>query len=80
MSTERRVVALVGPRVDDNLTRWAEGMNGSRRISLRSSVSTVGPAVGLAPIRTIDSYDRKLEQEIKRMDPRDLDAMLRDDE
>ena len=25
-------------------------------------------------------YDRKLEQEIKRMDPRDLDAMLRDDE
>lgn len=25
-------------------------------------------------------YDRKLEQEIKRMDPKELDAMLRDDE
>jgi len=25
-------------------------------------------------------YDRKLEQEIKRMDPRDLDALLRDDD
>ena len=24
-------------------------------------------------------YDRKLEREINRMDPRDLDAMLRDD-
>jgi hypothetical protein len=25
-------------------------------------------------------YDRKLEQEIKRVDPRDLDAMLRDED
>jgi hypothetical protein len=25
-------------------------------------------------------YDRKLEREIKRMDPLDLDAMLRDDD
>jgi hypothetical protein len=25
-------------------------------------------------------YDRKLEQEIKRMDPQDLDAMLRDED
>ena len=25
-------------------------------------------------------YDRKLEREIKRMDPRDLDAMLREDD
>lgn len=25
-------------------------------------------------------YDRKLEQKIKRMDPKDLDALMRDDE
>ena len=25
-------------------------------------------------------YDRKLEREIKRMDPRDLDTMLREDD
>jgi hypothetical protein len=25
-------------------------------------------------------YDRKLQQELKRMDPHDLDAMLRDDD
>ena len=37
----------------DNLTRWPIGVNGSRRIFLRSSVYTVGPAVGLAQIPTI---------------------------